>query len=181
MPPYAKLVSMKRPLSLLEVAIGMALTAILLTALFSTFRQLVQTNASVQKIRNERHWTYVTHLRLGQIFETTTDIRLTDSNTLIVLFNNGIDPEPAFCGQLGSTLFIKDDKLTFKMASPKGTRFEPLCDNVKDLSFSFYDTKAKKWVNEWKGGPLCAAIAVTINDETFSYTLPHAERRVIYP
>ncbi|NGX38575.1 MAG: hypothetical protein K1000chlam2_01749 [Chlamydiae bacterium] len=168
----------KHPLSLLEVTIGLALTAILLTALFSSYRHLVQTNHRIKTVREEKHWEYVTHLRLNQIFENLQEGTLfTQDQTLHFFFNNGIDSHPEYCGDIEGTLSVEDK--TFQLVL-KDTRKEVFLKKAKNFSMQFFDTKKKELVSEWNEEYLPPIIFLHISGKTFTFLIPNASKEINY-
>jgi len=183
----------KRLLSLLEVAIGLALTAILLTALFSNFRQLIQTNVEVQKVRQDMHWKLVTQMRLGQVLEAVeeqgslfsfnTRIPNHDEQALWLTYDAGFDPDPEFCGKTRAFLSCNSQKdFCLTSFSKKGkTRVEVFMKNAKNLSFSFFDPKTKEWISSWeKASDLPPLIKIHISSEEFTFIIPKAEKKVSF-
>lgn len=179
---------MKRTLSLLEVMISVALASILLTMLFSSFRELMQTNAKLSKMHQEKHWEYVLNIRLNQIFEgihsdalfTTEHYR--DTQALHFMFNNGLDADPKFCQDLDGFLFLdKEKELCLVIQSKDGSeRKEIFVKNGKDYSLQFFDPLSKKWVSDWSQTILPPIAQIAICGKTFQFVLPHGNRMVMY-
>ncbi len=181
---------MKRPLSLLEVMISLALASILLTTLFSSFRELMQTNAKLSKMHQEKHWEYVLNVRLTQIFEaihsdalfTTEPYRDIAPKALHFMFNNGIDADPKFCQELEGFLFLSKEKELCLVIQSKGgsERKEIFVKNGKDYSLQFFDPVSKKWVSDWSQTVLPPIAQIAICGKTFQFVLPHGNRMVVY-
>lgn len=180
----------KRPLSLLEVMIGLALTTILLTTLFSSFRELMQTSNKLTKLRQEKHWEYVTQVRLAQIFEaihagsvfTLEPYRDITPKALHFTFNNGIDADPKFCQELEGFLFINREKEFCLMIESKdgSQRKEVFLKNGSEYSIQFFDPSTKKWLNEWDFNYLPPIVKISISGKMFQFVLPHGNRMVRY-
>ena len=175
----------KRPLSLLEVAIGLALTAILLTALFSSFRQSVQINAKVKKLTETLHPKFVMQMRLAKVFEgidggkfTLAQKDRTELPELIFLFDNGVDPDPLFVGEVEGRLFCRNKNLYLTLGVKKRKREELIFKGVENLSILCFDPGKQKWVKEWKEG-VPPMIKIALGEETYAFTLPRADRRVV--
>jgi len=172
----------KRPLSLLEVTIGLTLTAILLTALFSSFRQIIQTNVKLQKARNEMHGYFVLQMRLSQVFESVQNSRLQGSETSIHFsFDNGIDPEPEFCQKVAALFVANEKELSLKLQSKTGKeRKEIFLKSPKSLSFSYFDPKEKTWVKKWNNKTLPPQIKIEMGKEKWTFLLPRANQKIVY-
>ncbi len=180
---------MKRPLALLEVMIGLSLTAILLTTLFSNFRHLIQTNAEMKVLHQEKHWEYVTNLRLNQIFQSISeDANFTSGphediydKALRFTFNNGIDPDPNFCQEVEGTLLIKKENFCLIIEPKVGeAREEVFLEGVSELSIEYLDPQNGSWLKEWEKDSLPAMVKITIYKKEFTFTLPHANRMAVY-
>lgn len=178
---------MKHPLSLLEVVIGMALTAILLTTLFSSFRRIALSNQEIQKIYHATHWESVAYLRLTQIFETLEEEKgkyflytgphpQSNQDALHLIFDNGIDPNPDFCGIIqGSLIWDKDNNLTL---ITENIRKEVFLKGVKEMELRFFDPKKRDWVDHWHNERLPPMVRLTVNEKSFYFTLPRARRLI---
>lgn len=180
----------KRPLSLLEVMIGLVLSTILLTALFSSFRELMQKKAELAKMHGEKHWEYVTEVRLNQIFEAinsesifrTEPYRDIAPQSLHFTFNNGVDSDPKFCQQLEGYLFVNHEKeFCLMIESKEGKqRKEVFLKNGSNFSIQFFDPAEKKWLLAWDQNFLPPFVKISISGKVFEFILPHADRTVIY-
>jgi len=176
----------KLPLSLLEVMIGLALTAILLTTLFSCFRELMQARSHLAKIRQEKHWEYVLNVRLGQIFEAVHagDVFVTEPpKTLHFAFDNGLDADPKFCNELEGFLSVNKEKEFCLVIQSKGgeERKEVFAKNCANCSIHFFDPISKKWKEEWNLNYLPPIVKIAVSDKVFQFVLPHGARMVTYP
>lgn len=179
---------MKRPLSLLEVSIGLTLTAILLTTLFSSFHQLMKTGVRIETVRSEMHTKHLMQLRLNQIFESVSDGKLfyTDAHgkahgeALYFTFNNGVDQDPAFCGEIDAVLFASKEKKPKISLLLKDQRLENFADDITDFSFAFFDPEQKKWLPTWNKKVLPPMLAISLDQITYTFNLPKANQKVIY-
>jgi len=180
---------MKRPLSLLEVAIGLALTAILLTALFSSFRQIIQSGVKVEAARTEMHGWHLLDLRLNQIFESLSDGKLfytsghnkARGEALYFTFNNGLEQNPEFCGEMDGVLYASNEKNPSLCLLLKDQREEIFIDQIDHLSFQFFDPQDNEWHSSWNKKTLPPMTRIKIDDRVYSYILPKVEHKVIYP
>ena len=166
----------KRTFSLLEVTIAMILTGILLTTLFSSFRQMVVSNRNLQKIRTNKHWTYITHMRLTQVFETLEKAKCEDG-VLSITFNNGADPDPKYADKVKATLALTKEEFVLKFEDERKEVFKT---EAKNGSFSFFNPKTKEWEEEWKSDSLFPALKITVDGQTFAFLIPKAETRVVF-
>lgn len=171
---------MKRPLSLIEVCIGLALTTILLTSLFSGFRYLMQTGAKMGEVRSSSHPYFVMQMRMHQIFESIPECGLfyTDAHdkangiALYFIFQNGVDPDPQFCAAIEGALYCnKDDELILEL---KESRTETLLTKVSSFKMAFFDPKEKAWVETWKKDFLPSFVKLHIGKKEYSFLLPRA-------
>lgn len=173
----------RRNLSLLEVSIGLALTAILLTALFSSYRQIIQTNLYVQKAREEIHSRAVVQLRLREIFESIVEKEFysdADKSTLFFTYDNGIDPDPAFCKELKGTLFFNDKGELVLLSENKGGKSREEILFEKKGTIHFFDPEAKEFLLEWKKDYLPPFLKITTDKTSFTFFLPKANRKALY-
>lgn len=178
----------KKNFSLLEVMIGLVLATLLLTTLFSTFRELMQTGAKLSKARQEKHWEYVLNMRLTQVFEaigadalfTTEPYRDIAPQALHFIFNNGIDLDPKFCEKIDGFLFLnKDQQLCLVLQAKDGTsRKEVLVMNGKDYELKFFDPQSKKWIREWIQTSPPPIVQMAVCKKSFQFVLPHGNRMV---
>ncbi len=177
---------MKRPFSLLEVCIGLALTAILLSSLFSGFRYLMQTGAKTAELRSSLHPYFVMQMRMNQIFQSIPEDGLfyTDAHekakgmALYFIFQNGADPDPQFCGAVEGALYCnRDDELILEL---NDKRVETLLTKASPFTMAFFDPKEKAWVEKWKKDFLPPFFKVLIGKKEYSFLLPRANREADY-
>lgn len=170
----------KRPLSLLELIIGLSLTAILLSSLFASFRQISMSNASVQRAHGVVHERAFLQLRLEQMFRglsKDTCLKKTEHG-LTFTYKNFCDLEPDYCGSLQGKLLVQEGRLILFSTPPnKDPRAQILFENVSDISWEFFDLKNKKWLlaPDKKQFPLQVKLTPTQkNDQThiFIFQLP---------
>lgn len=178
---------MKRPFSLLEICIGLALTTILLTALFNGFRQLMVSGAEIERTRSELHPYLLFPLRMQQIFDAMPSNALcyTDpheeakGSALYLTFLNGVDPEPEFCGEVEGVLFQnKENEIVLKL---NNERTETLFTPRKSFSIEFFDPKEKTRISEWKKEVLPPFIYIQVQDKEYAFLLPKAHHEAEYP
>jgi hypothetical protein len=184
---------MKRLFSLLEVVIGLSLTALLLTILFNTYREISLMQGKVKQVRDQIHWELITQLRLNQVFETlslgslfyTEDPKFQarlfmTQNPYPVLhfkFDNGVDRDPQFGGVVMASLGLHDGDFSLLL---KGQRKEVFLPNAKDVKFSFYDPTKKTWLCNWQGVGFPAMIKMEVNNTSFTFILPQAKHEATF-
>lgn len=179
---------MKRPLSLIEVTIGLTLTAILLTALFSSFRHLMQTGVQIEIAQAQLHPSHLFELRITRMFESLSKPNLFYTmrddralgNALFFSFDNGLDKDPEYCGELDALLFVSNEKNHPLCLLLKGQKKEIFFDKIDQSSFQFFNPKKNDWETNWKNPFLPPMIKITLNEKTYSFVLPHADHRVTY-
>jgi len=170
---------MKRPLSLLEVVIALALTTILLTSLFTIYRHLIQSKTQVETARSQLHWQFLTQTRLNQAFETVQECSIFYSNgsMLFFKFDNGIDPDPQFCGTHVGEFGLDNKKLIFKI----NDRVEIFHTNINHFEMKFFDPKKKEWVEGWMNSILPSLIHLKIDGHEFFFNIPQAKTPAFIP
>lgn len=184
---------MKRHLSLLEVMIALSLTAILLTILFNTYREITLMQGRVKQVRDQNHWEFITQLRLNQVFETVSpgslfftedakfqaNLFMTNNPHLLLhfKFNNGIDKDPRYGGIVMATLGLHQDDFSLVL---KGERKETFFQSANKVKFSFYDAKKKAWVYKWQGMEYPAMIKIEVDNASFTFFLSQAKHEAFY-
>lgn len=181
---------MKRHLSLLEVIIGLGLATLLLSFLFSSYRHLLQSSTQLEQLHQEKHWEYVTQVRLNQIFENIHDETVFNTEPYLNIsplalhftFNNGVDSDPGFCQELEGFLLVnRENELCLLINSKEGkTRQEVLLKKAANYSIQFFNPKQKKWVAEWDQKFLPPLVKIVVSGKMFHFVLPHANRTITY-
>lgn len=103
---------------LFELLIGLCLTALLLSCLFSFWVGSVKVEAKLQNARTEVLARAALQTRLQSIFTTlvpgdsfyTQEFPHEEQDSLIALFDNGIDPDPAFSGPILARIYIDEEQ-----------------------------------------------------------------------
>jgi len=175
---------LKRCFSLLEICIGLGLATLLLTTLFSSLHQLMQSKAQISAFRQELHPLYTMHMRFSQIFESTPErgFFFTDphqnarGDALYFIFQNGVDHNPDFCGEVTANLYVnKNEELVFEL---KNQEVQTLLTQVSSFQMEFFDSSEQQWVTRWRKGYLPSFIKIHIGEKEYSYPLPKAKREV---
>lgn len=171
-----KLKKSRRPLTLLEVVIGFALTAILLTFLFSSFRHMADLGMRVQKGREAVHARALVQLRLSQLFECliqqdkkvsfyTDEHPESTTGALYFSFDNRLDHDPKFCSEMQGILFLNGKKqLCLSIGSNEHERKEILYTGASQLSFQFFNSKNKEWQANWDKEEIPSVIRFKIDN-----------------
>jgi type II secretory pathway component PulJ len=144
----------KKPLILFEILIALSLTAILLTFLFSFFVESAKIEKKLDTARMAITARNHLQTRLQAILSSIThdsfqsplytkQFERESQPSLVAVFDNGIDPDPAYSGPILGRLFLDDDhNLTLatwpadKNKNPPW-RKEVLLSNVQSFEFEF--------------------------------------------
>ncbi len=162
---------MKRPFTLIEVMIGLSLSAIVLAFLFQFYTTLSRSHLELAKSKEEVLSAQRVQLRLNQVFGAVSDPFYVEKGALILNFDNGIDPDQNFCGPVTGMLYV-DEKQQLSLVTwshLKEARKEVLVPNVSTYALKFFDQIDKKtWVSQWKKDvPVMTKLVV--NDKTFVF------------
>lgn len=149
----------KRPIMLFELMIALALTAILLTLLFRFFAGSVNMNQKIDSARSVLYHRQHFQTRLSSIFHAITPRSLIgesvsssfftlDEKTpaLLMIFDNGIDPDPQFSGPILGKIYLDAGNLTLALwplekKEKKLYRKEILLPHVQKMQFQFLAKK----------------------------------------
>jgi hypothetical protein len=138
--------NMKRPFLLLEFMIALVLMGVIVAFLFSSYRDMSLTKATLQKEREEILSHQKMQLRLGQILSHLTKVDFINK-AYALNYDNGIDPDPAFCGNLEGSLFLdaKKQLVLISTSLNGGARREVLCDGVHAIELQFFNRTTGEW------------------------------------
>jgi len=160
----------RRSLTLIEIAIAMGLGALLMATLFHIQTNLAKSQGQVEKIKQVVMGRQRLRLRLNQIFKANTDFEYKE-NCLILKYHNGIDCDRKFSGNVLSTIYLEDEKLCLATwRSSDLWRVDVLMEEVKTLSFHFFDNENNAWsdIAHKKNFRL---LKLVINQEVFPFFL----------
>lgn len=136
----------KRPVLLLELVISMVLFSIIVGILFSSYKEFSLAKTSIRKDKELILARQKLQLRLGQIFSSLKTLKV-ENNACHLSFDNGIDLDKDFRGQLDAMLLIDKGRLAFvSWGQQERVRKEILCESARSFSFTFFDTKTGTWV-----------------------------------
>jgi hypothetical protein len=151
---------------LFEVLIALSLTAILLTFLFSFFAESAKLEKKIDAAREQISGRQRLQTRLQAIFSSlcsdgpspffyTRTFKQEPNPSLIAIYDNGIDPDPAFSGSVLGKLFLDGENLSLvnwpnepeqKMELP--WRKEILLSGVERFEFEFLSPKKEEGPKE---------------------------------
>lgn len=142
--------------------IALGLAAILLSLLFSFFAGSVRMNQRIDAARSHLYQRQHLQMRLTSLVTSivprsalpfSTGSSFYTSDGLIAIFDNGIDPDPAFSGPIIGKVFIdSDSNLTLAMwplekMEKNFYRKEILLSNVQKIRFQFLAKKNSQQID----------------------------------
>lgn len=130
----------RRAFTLIEVIIAFALLALVSTTLFTSYKRQILLKVELVKAENAVLQRKLLQERLSQIFTSVTateNILLDEDKNLQFTFDNGIDPEKAFCHDVRAKLFCKNKKFFLEITSldGKAKREEELFPRAENVSY----------------------------------------------
>ncbi len=196
----------KRPLILLEIMIALSLTALLLTTLARFFAGCLKMDQKIEQLRSSLAGRQKVQVCLSSIFTSMAPLpgsaalcTLDDEGTSLGLsFDNGIDPDPKFSGQVIGKLFVDESSnlcLAIWPIDEEATfcRKEILCPNVQKMNLKFFAKKKAaspsfgfEWRSTWpkESGalPPMVRLSLTQRGETsdFAFAIPCKGSRIPY-
>lgn len=196
--------SRKAPFLLFEILVALSLMGMVLSILFSFMVQSMRVDKKMEKARESILERQALQIRLSDILTTlsfqfdspslyTQKFPKEEKESLVTIFDNGVDPDPAFSGTVIGRIYLDENKHLCLAYWPfqgeehnRPWRKEVLISNVSDFSFSFLrsSSDAQKsqtlWENCWpKKNSLAPSIVRLIlkqKDGTlqFAFRLVHA-------
>ncbi len=204
----------KRALILYEILIALSLTAILLTFLFSFFVE----SAKIEQKLDAARMTVIDRAHLQTRLQTilssvcydlprvplyTQDVAKETQSSLIAVFDNGIDPEPAYSGAILGRIFLDENHnfslATWPLEQVRPWRKEILLSGVEQFQFEFlgpndaaYKEKIRPingqlaWWSHWPSErkQIPSMIRLTIVQKTgslhFAFILPAPSEIITY-
>lgn len=150
----------KRSFILLELMVALGLTAILLSVLFRFFAGSVRIDQQIDQARSVLFQRQHLQTRLSMIFTSVVPRSSLSNSTgssfytleenspgIVIVFDNGIDPEPLFSGPVLGKIFIDADQRLSLIIWPleksqeKYYRKETLLPHVQKIRFQFLAKK----------------------------------------
>jgi hypothetical protein len=139
----------KRPILLMELVISLVLFGAIIGILFSSYREFSLAKIALRTDKELILNRQKLQLRLGQIFSSLKTLKI-EENACHLSYDNGIDLEKDFRGQLEAMLLIDKGRLALvTWAEKEKVRKEILCESAKSFSFSFFDTKNGAWTSKY--------------------------------
>lgn len=204
---------------LLELLIGLSLTALLLSCLFAFWVESVKVDTKLEKMRTEILQRAQLQTRLQDLFTSlvpgdpagsfyTQEFPNESKESLIALFDNGIDPDPSFSGAILARIYLDEEQNLTLALWPKedvknrAWRKEILLPHVTHIEWEFLGSKrglttpqktkahlrsvnaSLEWRSNWPlpSGELPALIRLSINHPPlrFAFRLPAASATPTY-
>lgn len=148
----------KRAILLFEILISLSLTAILLTFLFSFFVESTRMEARLEKARAQVMARHHLQTRLQHVLSSldrgamgaplyTQQFDREKQESLVAIFDNGIDPDPAFSGSIKGRIFLDEKNHLCLVSQPmneessKTERKEILFSAIDRFDLEFLSTK----------------------------------------
>ena len=130
----------------MELVISLILFGVIIGILFSSYREFSLAKIALRKDKELILNRQKLQLRLGQIFSSLKTIKIEES-ACHLSYDNGIDLEEEFRGQLEAMLLIDKGRLVLITWAEKGkARKEILHESATSFSFSFFDSKQGAWI-----------------------------------
>ena len=201
----------RRPFFLLEILIALGLLSFLFAALFSFWVHFTQVEQKLEKIRREVLPLQQMRVRLNLLFSAlipphnhpnfpATFYRDDLHNELIMVFDNGVDPDPFFSGAVRARLYLEGGNLClerFPLGQEGDARFarrEILRTGVEQIGYQFFHVKPLYkggqggWQTQWpeKREELPCMVRLTlqrtgaVDDEKFAFFIPIASSVATY-
>ncbi|MBS0622638.1 MAG: prepilin-type N-terminal cleavage/methylation domain-containing protein [Verrucomicrobia bacterium] len=146
----------KRAFTLIELLVSLSLSAILIGFLMHIFFHATHAPSGRLWPLMEK---YACRQRLNQVLpEILTPPQIIDG-ALLFTFNNGVDDDPHFCGEVGGRLSLDGEKRLILTLFPAAShwqgefspRLEILLSQISTLDFSFYEIPTRAQPGAWKG------------------------------
>ena len=127
----------RRAFTLIEVIIAFALLALVSTTLFTSYKRQILLKVELAKAETAVLQRKFLQERLSQIFTSAENPTLDEEENLQFTFDNGIDPEKAFCHNVHAKLFCKNKKFFLEITSldGKAKREEELFPHAENVSY----------------------------------------------
>lgn len=198
----------KRPYLLLEILVGLGLLSMLLSFLFISMAQSASFETKIEQSRKILLQRQSFQARLQDLFLSikqspafyTQKFPKEPHDSLIALFDHGIDPDPAFSGLLSARLFIDSEHNLCLATWPESRddskrpwRKEVLLSDVDRWDWEFFSHEETlhsrlpcAWTHHWpktkQKNPMMVKLTISQKKHTFSFAffLP-AEEPIFYP
>ncbi len=154
----------------MELVISLVLFGAIIGILFSSYREFSLAKITLRKDKELILDRQKLQLRLGQIFSSLKTLKI-EENACHLSYDNGIDLEKEFRGELEAMLLVDRGRLALVTWAEQGkARKEILCESAKSFSFNFFDAKKGTWTATYpEQKPLM--IKMTIDQTTYPFFL----------
>ena len=133
----------------MELVISLVLFGAIIGILFSSYREFSLAKIALRSDKELILNRQKLQLRLGQIFSSIKTLKM-EETACHLSYDNGIDLEKEFRGQLEAMLLIDKGRLALvTWAEKEKVRKEILCESVKSFSFIFFDAKKGAWTSKY--------------------------------
>lgn len=138
-------------LSLLEVSVAIFLTGIILSFLWTFYKDTLFTQKKLQTESLYAHQVMLTKTRLSlliqEVAQDPTNSISTPDHYLLFSYNHLLDPDPAFRGKISSYLYLdRSNRLCLTSFGTAGKcRQEILFFPLKKFQFELFDLKNLLW------------------------------------
>jgi hypothetical protein len=184
----------KHSLTLLEVAIALVLTGILLSVLWKVYHNWYKTYETVQVLQAKAHKKLFVKERLEKLSSAISTYHEghmlfnPSTESLCFCYKGEADPTPSFNGMVRSLLYVDSAKqlCLASWSSSKESRIEVLKDRVSSLSFAFFDTQTRSWSDFWEESldhlPLFVKVIIKTpeGEESYRLTTTITEGPILY-
>lgn len=138
----------KRSLTLIEMMIGLVLSALLIGGLFELQRQFGLLQTKVEKTKDIVFERERFQARLLQIFKSVTDCWINDKGFLVLQYTQLLDRDKDFRGECLALLHTEGDSLILTTYGKK-IRQDVLLklDKHAKVSYLFFDNYTSEWVS----------------------------------
>jgi hypothetical protein len=192
----------KYSLTLLEVLIALSLASILLCGLFTFYTQIAKKQLELKELKRTVMPIELMRQRLNHLFAQaqteqgdTPRFFYTVSHpdaigpALFFSYDYGVDPNPAFCGNLKGMLYLNHThQLCLATWSGQDSRQEIFLEQIESFKLNLFDVKKKQWRHTWeKKDPLPPFFTMTWTTQnapkeplTCAFFFPNADSKITY-
>ena len=149
----------RRTLTLIEVLVGLALAAIVISFSLGYLRQLSTSNLKSKILKREVLAREIAFIKLSQVFSQMDHTvypmrtqRHSEATKEALVFSFEQDqPDPHLSQYLNAELYLnRRNEVRLEVFGANGVRQNDIIlDKVADLSFAFFCSEEKRWLSEW--------------------------------
>ncbi|MDX8430816.1 MAG: DUF1494 domain-containing protein [Candidatus Algichlamydia australiensis] len=186
----------RRAFTLVEIIIAFGLLALITTTLFTTFRRQALLKAELTRAERSVLQRKYFSERFSQIFSSLAlqePFYLDEEQALHFVFDNGIDPERAFCHHVHGKIFLKKKRLLLEISSldRKESREELLFEKVNEVAYRFISFPPKNdemgqeivptsWPKEESAPPRLMRLSLKFKDDEVNYAFSLNPSKISY-